>query len=327
MNPLALDDLFDEVLELPDPRQARSYNALVGLDPIKNRLVAESRVLLNPSALRDWSQTAYGRQVSLVDVYLDRPPLFVFAGDVGCGKTVLAESFGDRIARDENIAVNVYRLSLNARGSGAVGEMTKLISAALAFVREAAERVSSSKGKARGAVVLVIDEADALAQSREMAQMHHEDRAGVNALIRGIDELVGRRLPIAVVLCTNRPDSIDPAVRRRAAEIFCFERPTTQQRKAILGAHLSDLGFTDGELEELARVTGSNNQRSFGTTYSDLVQRLLPSVLLDAMPDRKIDFLHVLQAATAFEPTHPFDEQSQPASSDRLSRMTPGSKS
>ena len=74
-------------------------------------------------------------------------------------------------------------------------------------------------------MVLVIDEADALAQSREMAQMHHEDRAGVNALIRGIDELAGRRLPIAVVLCTNRPDAIDPAVRRRAAEIFRFERP------------------------------------------------------------------------------------------------------
>ena len=161
--------------------------------------------------------------------------------------------------------------------------MTKLISAAFAFVREAAERVSSSNGPSRGAVVLVIDEADALAQSREMAQMHHEDCAGVNALIRGIDELAGRRLPIAVVLCTNRPDAIDPAVRRRAVEIFRFERPTAQQRTDILGAHLSDLGFTDGELEELVRVTGSNEQRSFGATYSDLVQRLLPSVLLDAM--------------------------------------------
>ena len=327
MNPLALDDLFDEILELPDRRLARSYSALVGLDNIKNRLVAESRVILNPSVLRDWSQKAYGRQVSLVDVYLNRPPLFVFAGDVGCGKTVLAESFGDHIARSENVAVSVYRLSLNARGSGAVGEMTKLISAAFAFVREAAERFSSSNGPSRGAVVLVIDEADALAQSREMAQMHHEDRAGVNALIRGIDELVGRRLPIAVVLCTNRPNAIDPAVRRRAAEIFRFERPTAQQRKTILGAHLSDLGVTDGELEELVRVTGSNEQRSFGTTYSDLVQRLLPSVLLDAMPDRKIEFHHVLQTATAFEPTRPFDEQNQPAASEPLSSRLTGSRS
>ena len=313
MNPLSLDDLFDEVLELPDPRQARAYSALVGLDGIKNRLVAESRVLLNPTALDDWSRATYGRHVSLVDVYRDRPPLFVFAGDVGCGKTALAESFGDHIARSEGLAVSVYRLSLNARGSGAVGEMTKLISSAFTVVREAAERTSTNNGRARGAVVLVIDEADALAQSREMAQMHHEDRAGVNALIRGIDELVGRRLPIAAVLCTNRPEAIDPAVRRRAAEIFRFQRPTSEERTAVLAAHLSELGLTAPELEELARITGSNNQRSFGATYSDLVQRLLPSVLLDAMPDRKIEFTRVLEIATGFEPTRPFDDQSQPA--------------
>ena len=35
----------------------------------------------------------------------------------------------------------------------------------------------------RGAVILLVDEADALAQSREAAQMHHEDRAGVNAFL------------------------------------------------------------------------------------------------------------------------------------------------
>ncbi len=327
MNPLSLDDLFDEVLELPDSRLARSYSALVGLDGIKNRLIAESRVLLNPTALDDWSRAAYGRHVSLVDVYRDRPPVFVFAGDVGCGKTALAESFGDHIARSESLAVSVYRLSLNARGSGAVGEMTKLISSAFAVVREAAERASSNSGRARGAVVLVIDEADALAQSREMAQMHHEDRAGVNAMIRGIDELVGRRLPIAVILCTNRPEAIDPAVRRRAAEIFRFQRPTLEQRLAVLEAHLSDLGLTDRELEEIARVTGSNNQRSFGVTYSDLVQRLLPSVLLDAMPDDRIEFSRVLEIATEFEPTRPFDDQSQPTACEPDPPTTAGTGS
>ncbi|MXX34908.1 MAG: AAA family ATPase [Gemmatimonadetes bacterium] len=309
----SLDDLFDEVIELPDGRLQRAYDALVGLDHIKSRLVAESRIVLNPSALAEWSETAYGRRVALVDVYSDRPPLFVFVGDVGCGKTVLAQSFGDEIARSESVSVNVYRLSLNARGSGAVGEMTKLIGAAFATVREAAERVSSTKGRVRGAVVLIIDEADALAQSREMAQMHHEDRAGVNALIRGIDELVGRRLPIAVVFCTNRPDAIDPAVRRRAAEVFRFERPTAEQRRAVLIAHLGDLGFEDSELDQIADATGRNEQRHYGATYSDLVQRLLPSVLLDAMPHGRVEFSRVLALATAFEPTRPFDEQSQAA--------------
>lgn len=209
--------------------------------------------------------------------------------------------------------MSVYRLSLNARGSGTVGEITKLLSSAFTVVHEAAEQASTDNGRTRGAVVLVIDEADALAQSREMAQMHHEDRAGVNAMIRGIDELVGRRLPIAALLCTNQPEAIDPAVRRCAAEIFRFQRPTVEQRMAVLAAHQSDLGLTTLELEDLARVTGGNNQRSFGATYSDLVQRLLPSVLMDAMPVRKIEFARVMEIAIGIEQTRPFDDQSQPA--------------
>jgi AAA+ superfamily predicted ATPase len=68
----------------------------------------------------------------------------------------------------------------------------------------------------RGAVILLVDEADALAQSREAAQMRHEDRAGVNAFIRGVDR-IGNGLPAAVIMCTNRLSALDPAVRRRAA--------------------------------------------------------------------------------------------------------------
>lgn len=70
--------------------------------------------------------------------------------------------------------------------------------------------------------MLLIDEADALAQSRENAQMHHEDRAGVNAFIRGIDRIANQKLPAAVLMCTNRLKALDPAVQRRAAEVLTF---------------------------------------------------------------------------------------------------------
>jgi hypothetical protein len=63
--------------------------------------------------------------------------------------------------------------------------MTQLISAAFDCTIEEATKLKGSGGRSRGAVILLIDEADALAQSREFAQMHHEDRAGVNAFIRG----------------------------------------------------------------------------------------------------------------------------------------------
>lgn len=311
MNP-SQDDLFEEIIELPERRLEQTYAHLVGLDDIKSRLVREARVLMNPALLDQWSLTAYGKRVDLVDTYLHRPPLFVFAGDVGCGKTALAESFGAHIARSERLAVTLYRLSLNARGTGAVGEMTRLIAAAFQIVRSAGEGASAGSSRARSAIVLVIDEADALAQSREMTQMHHEDRAGVNALIRGIDDLAGRNLPIVVVMCTNRPDAIDPAVRRRSAAIFEFGRPSVEQRRHVLELYLSELGFSPEQLTYLATATGEQEGRLYGATYSDLVQRYLPTLLLDALPDKVIRFDHALATAFALQPTRPFAERAGP---------------
>ena len=302
-------DLFGDVTVLPNDRLARSYGSLVGLDGIKAQLISEARIMLNPARLDAWSEAVYGRRVRLVDVFSGRPPLFLFEGDVGCGKTALAESFGDEVARTEHIPVTLYRLSLNARGSGMVGEMTNLIASAFATVIEEAKSVAQGDRAARGAAVLVIDEADALAQSREAAQMHHEDRAGVNALISGIDQAAGQRLPIMVVMCTNRPGAIDPAVRRRAAAAFRFGRPDLEQRRQILDSYLCDLGFGADEMEQLARATGEAEGREYGATYADLVQRLLPKLILDAQPDRKIEFGRALAAAKAFEPSRPFADQ------------------
>ncbi|MGO8656634.1 AAA family ATPase, partial [Rhizobium ruizarguesonis] len=93
--------------------------------------------------------------------------------------------------------------------------------------------------------MFLVDEVDAVTQRRESAQMHHEDRAGGNAFIRGIDRLAERQLPVAVVLCTNRLTAIDPAVLRRAAEIFDFDRPGDVQRRAVIEGPLTELGFNN----------------------------------------------------------------------------------
>ena len=79
-----------------------------------------------------------------------------------------------------------------------------MLSAAFDHVQEEAHKRKDTSGTSRGAVILLVDEADAIAQSREAAQMHHEDRAGVNAFIRGIDRLANSKLPAAVIMCTNR---------------------------------------------------------------------------------------------------------------------------
>jgi len=118
----------------------------------------------------------------------------------------LAESFADEVARRAGVDV-LLSPSLSARGSGAVGEMTKLLAATFACVADSIPK--PKKGKAGVAGVLLIDEADALELSRELGQMHHEDRAGVNELIRGIDHLAAERSPAATD--TWRPP--DPPTR------------------------------------------------------------------------------------------------------------------
>jgi len=46
---------------------------------------------------------------------IDRTPLVVLAGDVGTGKTELAETVGDAIARELSVKVMLYPLSLSIR--------------------------------------------------------------------------------------------------------------------------------------------------------------------------------------------------------------------
>jgi SpoVK/Ycf46/Vps4 family AAA+-type ATPase len=301
--------IFEEVREFPDPAAARRFAGLVGLDEVKERLLKEARLLLDPASLDTWSQTHHGQKLRLIEFFRDRPPLFIFAGDVGTGKTALAETFGDAVARDIDLHVTLFSLSLNARGTGVVGEMTTLLSKAFTEVKLAARKAAGRTGKHAGGIVLLIDEADALAQSRELAHMHHEDRAGVNALIRGIDDLATGNMPALVVMCTNRLEALDPAVRRRAAVTVTFTRPNDAQRHAFLSPMLAELGFTDAQVRSVVQATGTTRGRDYGYTYSDLSQRLLPGLLLAAYPSKRITYDLATQVLEQHPPTPPFNAQ------------------
>lgn len=301
--------IFQDIQSLPDPNARRRLAALVGIEDVKERLIKETQLLLEPGALEDWSKKHHGDILPIVKTFFDRPSLFIFAGDVGTGKTALAETFGDTVARNLNLSITLYSLSLNARGTGVVGQMTTLLSAAFAKVKEEAKKGLAKGMRPTRAIILLIDEADALAQSRESLQMHHEDRAGVNALIRGIDALASESLPAVVIMCTNRIDAIDPAVRRRAAEIFLFERPNDIQRMRVIRDSLSGSPLTEEHYSVLARATGSTAGRDYGCTYSDLTQRLLPTFILDAFPDRALNFERLRSLTMSFNPTAPFKEE------------------
>ena len=304
----SLDDLFERRLNYPDVDAKERFDLLVGLDDHKSRLTKILSLLVNPHSLEAWAKKHYHGIPDILAAVLRRPPLVVLAGDVGSGKSALAETVGDAVARQEGIDVTLFPLSLSTRGQGRVGEMTQLLSAAFDYTIEHATKLKGSSGRARGAVILLIDEADALAQSREFAQMHHEDRAGVNAFIRGIDRIGSGRMPAAVIMCTNRLGALDPAVKRRAADILAFQRPTDQQRHAVLDQPLKQLGFTAANITAIVNATGHTKGRSYGFTFSDLTQRFLPSIILDAYPDGKVVPVRALEIAQTIIPTAPFQD-------------------
>lgn len=305
-------DLFEPVLEYPDEDARERYHNLVGVDDIKDRLLKEASLRLDPGRLERWSRAHHGAELlPAARLLLRRPPVFILAGDVGTGKTALAETIGDPIARELGIPVFCHRLSLAARGSGLVGQASALIRDAFATVADAAARVTKS-GKVRSGFLLVVDEADALAQSRDEAQMHHEDRAGVNSLIRGINDITERGLPVVVLLCTNRLDAIDPAIRRRAAEPFNFARPNAEQRAAVLKLHTADLKLTGADLVRLVEITGPGDGTP-GFTYSDLTDRLLPAAVLAAVPNEPLTGDLLIRTALDTSATPPFGTSLQGA--------------
>ncbi|MGO4916002.1 AAA family ATPase [Pseudogemmobacter sp. W21_MBD1_M6] len=305
--PVSIDDLFDRRLDFPDIGAARRLARLVGIDEAKTRLTKVLGVLVNPTGPRDWAGKHHKGAATALDYLERRPPLVILAGDVGTGKTALSETVGDAVARQEKIGVTLYPLSLATRGSGRVGEMTKLLSAAFDATLSAAEKLKRSSGKASGGIIFLVDEADAVTQSRENAQMHHEDRAGVNAFIRGVDRLAEKQLPVAVVLCTNRITAIDPAVMRRAAEIFDFGRPGEKQRRAVIEEPLTELGFSSAHIDEIVRLTAGGKD-GVGFTFSDLTQRLLPTLILDAYPDKPVRFERAVEILRTMQPTPRFRE-------------------
>ncbi|MBI1393901.1 MAG: AAA family ATPase [Alphaproteobacteria bacterium] len=303
-----LDELFECRLTYPDFDPQERLARLVGLDDHKARLSKILGLLVNPAGLEAWVKKHHPGANGIVKTVLRRPPLVVLAGDVGSGKSELAETIGDAVARQEGIEITLFPLSLSTRGQGRVGEMTQLLSAAFDYTVDEARKLQASGGRARGAIILLVDEADALAQSREAAQMHHEDRAGVNAFIRGVDRIANGRLPAAVIMCTNRLSALDPAVRRRAADILPFARPSDNQRHAVLGPSLKELGFTEQHVAALVAATGARNGQDYGFTFSDLTQRLLPAIVLDAYPKQPVNAARALEIVKRMAPTPPFKD-------------------
>jgi AAA+ superfamily predicted ATPase len=179
---------------------------------------------------------------------------------------------------------------------------------AFSEIKTYTDQLRKPDGLYTSACILLIDEADALAQSREFLQMQHEDRAGVDALIQGVDAFMKQHIPVVTVMCTNRLVAMDPAIRRRAAAIFEFSRPTEEQRLRIFQNYLDGTGISPEELQMFAELTGKNGDRDYGYTYSDIIQNVLPALVLETFPTEQITKDRIIRIIGEMPPTPPFNE-------------------
>jgi AAA+ superfamily predicted ATPase len=291
---------FESERIYPNPEARAWYDRLVGMDDHKQRLLLELELLLYPDRLTAWSQRHYGKEIRACQIMASRAPLVLLEGDVGCGKTVLAETIGDALATQAGGKVHLLKINTQVRGTGMVGEMTDLI--VQAFM-QAEARADALKGQP---LLLLIDEADALAAKRVDQHMHHEDKAGLNTLLQRIDglRLSGRRM--AVLFITNRPDALDPAVRRRAALRLTFRRPNDEQRAELFRQSIPEIELSTRHIRELVSATGADAEKKHGAcfTWSDITDRLVPAALRDAYAtQRPLAADDVIRYARELEPT------------------------
>jgi AAA+ superfamily predicted ATPase len=165
----------------------------------------------------------------------------------------------------------------NLRGSGLVGEISNRITEA--FTQAKAKLGKESTG------VLVIDEADDIATSRAQNQAHHEDRAGLNVLIKQIDSIRKEKINLAVILITNRIAVLDPAVRRRTTLHLQFERPDQSKLKLVFEHLFKDIE-TESEKEIKSLISFASKQ-AIPYSFSDLTQRVAKQALFKAIHEDK----------------------------------------
>jgi len=223
---------------------------------------------------------------------IDPPKGVLLYGPPGTGKTLLAKA----VANESD--ANFYYIGGPEIISKYVGESEEKLRK---LFKEAEENAPS---------IIFIDEIDAIAPKREEVVGEVEKRL-VSQLLTLMDGLKARG-EIIVIGATNRPDSLDPAIRRpgrfdREIEIGV---PSKQDRKEILQIHTRNMPLEeDVNIKELAEITHgyTGADLSFLTKEAALkaLRRMLPVInieeetipqeILEKLKVNKKDFLDAMK--------------------------------
>ena len=212
----------------------------------------------------------------MIEIPLKRPELFeklgiappkgvLMHGPPGTGKTLLAKAVASE-SDAHFIAINGPEI------------MSKYVGGSEENLREYFEEAEENSPS-----IIFIDELDAIAPKREETNGEVERRT-VAQLLTLMDGLKSRG-QVVVIGATNRPDSLDPALRRpgrfdREIEIGV---PDSEERKEVLEIHTRNMPLAeDVDLEKIANTThgcvGADLESLCKEAAMRVVRRILPEI-------------------------------------------------
>lgn len=217
-------------------------------------------------------------------------------GPPGCGKTTIANALAG------DLKVPFISISAPSVVSGMSGESEKKI-------RELFE-----EARALAPCIIFFDEIDAITPKREGAQREMERRI-VAQMLTSIDELSLDKTngqPVIIIGATNRPDSLDPALRRagRFDREICLNVPNEASRLHILKKMSSNLKI-DGTLDfaVLAKATpgyvGADLKALTTAAGICAIKRIFSNLTLQSDPSLIADKETTLSTIQKFLLRHP----------------------
>lgn len=198
------------------------------------------------------------------------PPRGVlFHGPPGTGKTLLARALANSAGHGGRKISFYMRKGADALSKW-VGEAEKQL------------RLLFEEARKNQPSIIFFDEIDGLApvRSSKQEQIHASIVSTLLALMDGMDG----RGQVIVIGATNRPDNIDPALRRpgRFDREFYFPLPDIDGRRSILDIHTKDWGMAEDFKASLAEKTkgyGGADLRALCTEAAlNAIQRTYPQI-------------------------------------------------